>query len=381
MNKQLSVLIATEWQDERMLEGIMRFALAAGWHVSLESYLIRELPWGWRGDGCITAAVHAETGRFCRSLGVPVVDMSYIVPGFASAHVHLDDHAIGVLAADYFLERGFKRAVFYSETRDPVAQERHLGFATRVKSGGAEDFRIGLPAGRRGKQSTWEGRRRRLVEQLKQLPKPLAVFSNGDHIAIGAVEACKFAGLRVPEDIAILGIGDFHLACEASPVPLSSIVIDAAEMGYEAARVLHGLMQGRPAPDGPVLLQPKGIKERRSTETLAVEDPTAARAARYILDHFHAPISVDDVAHAVGLSRRRLYYLFKRYVGDRPGELLERLRLRKARRLLAQTDLKVSSIAAECGYTNRVAFHRAFKRRLRISPAAYRQSRAGEEEA
>lgn len=359
-----------------MLDGIMRFAMHANWHVSLESHLVHELPWKWRGDGCITSTVHPETGNFCQSLGVPVVDISHIISAIATARVHFDNNLIGSMAADHFIERRFKHFAFYSQAGDPVADDRYRGFSERLDRVDAEIQRIDFPAGLGGKinkYDNWQGRRQRLLEQLKHISTPLALFCNGDRIALGAVEACQYADIRVPEDIAILGVGNFHLVCEASPIPLSSIKINAEEMGYEAASMLQLLMDGQPTPGSPMLLQPKGIAERRSTATFVGDNPEISRAVQYIQDHFSEPVSVDDIARATGLSRRRLYYLFNQHVHELPGHLLEELRIKRSIQLLEKTDLKVSSIATECGYRNRASFHRAFKRQHKTSPAMYRK--------
>jgi LacI family transcriptional regulator len=356
----------------------MRYAGTAEWHVSLDSYFVQELPWGWSGDGCISAAVHPETGDFCKSLGVPVVDMSHILPEIAAARVCPDDYTIGAIAAEYFAERRFRRFVYYSETDDPVSDERYKGFCERLAAIGNPDIYRIVPQGKRGtigaKSDAWENKRRKIINVLKEISTPLALFCNGDRVALGAVEACRFAGIRIPEDVAVMGIGDFHLACEASPVSLSSVIVDAEEVGYRAARMLHSLMRGEvKRSESVVRLKPKGINERRSTTTLAVDNPDVAEVIHYMMEHYNNPITINDVAVAAGMSRRRLYFLFKEYVDLEPGVLLEKMRMNHARKLLLESDLKVSSVATECGYSHRVVFHRAFIRVNGISPSKYRK--------
>jgi LacI family transcriptional regulator len=208
---------------------------------------------------------------------------------------------------------------------------------------------------------------------LRSLPKPVGVFVPNDLWGVQVGEACRQVELRVPEDVAILGVGNDDLYCELTRPPLSSIIVPAEQIGYEAAALLDRLLSGGKPPREPILLSPIGVATRRSTEVLAIDDPDVVAAVRYIREHAHLPLRVSDVLRQVPSGRRTLERRCRRALGWGLGEEIRRTHLEQARRLLATTDLPIKALATQAGFSDYCHMAVAFRKELGTSPSAYRQ--------
>jgi LacI family transcriptional regulator len=189
------------------------------------------------------------------------------------------------------------------------------------------------------------------------------------------VEACGPLGLRVPDDVAVLGVDNDPIACEFSNPPLSSISRNDQEVGYQAAALLDHLMGGGAPPDGPVYIPPGGVVQRGSTETLAIENPQIAAAVRYIYAHSGECFGVKQLLGQVGLSRRRLEHYFHECLGCTPYQFINQVRVDRAKELLAgPSRLTFSAIAAASGFSDLRRFRLVFRRLEGLTPAEYRRS-------
>jgi LacI family transcriptional regulator len=234
-----------------------------------------------------------------------------------------------------------------------------------------------MPAARRERERSepqdWAGRRRLVSAELKRLPKPLAVFCYNDCIAADIIAACDEQGIDVPGEVAVLGVDNDSMLCESINTPLSSVRHDLEGMAYEAAALLDRLMAGKKAPRRIRRVPPRGIVTRRSTDILAVDDPRVARALRFIWDQYsRATLSVPDVAQAVGVNRRVLEKAFRAELGHGINEELIQARLRAVVNRLETTDLSITDIASQTGYTRPNHLFRTFRRHFGVSPREYR---------
>jgi LacI family transcriptional regulator len=189
------------------------------------------------------------------------------------------------------------------------------------------------------------------------------------------MRACDDAGLNVPEEVAILGCHNDPFICDFAPVPLSSIDDDLERVGYEGAKLLAQMMGGKPGPRNPVLIPPKGVVTRMSTNILAVADPKLARAMQFILEHYQDnSIGSPEVATAAGLSRSALDRAFKKNIGRSPAQEITSVRVKQAKKLLLETNLKAHEIAAKTGFSGIVHFSQAFQRATKFRPSYYRRT-------
>ena len=212
-----------------------------------------------------------------------------------------------------------------------------------------------------------------LVKTISQLPKPLGVMVTADDQALRLLRACDEADLSVPEEVAVLGCDNDPLICDNAPVPLSSVDNDWEGLGYEGAKLLDGLMDGKRAPREPILIAPKGVVMRMSTNIMAVPDANAARALRFIWEKHQQPIGTREVAEASGLSRRALERSFRKHIGCSVGEEILKCRIEHAKKLLLETDLKAHEVAEQAGFSGIVHFSQAFNRITGIRPSYFRR--------
>lgn len=99
------------------------------------------------------------------------------------------------------------------------------------------------------------------------------------------------------------------------------------------------------------------------------------KAISYIETNYSYPITVEDIAYYVGISRSHLFRSFQNYMSKSPKDYLSGYRIRQACRLLRETDLSVSTIAYSVGFENNLYFSKAFRKQKGMSPSEYRKSK------
>ncbi len=372
--RQKRVLLALAYYEHRMHLGAVRYAREANWILDTRMAHYGAVPDDWQGDGILTVALpnRPDLSRYLRKAQLPIVALTADVKRLAAARVILDNDRMGRLAAEHFLERGFRHLAFFKCTDYTDVRGREAGFAAAVEAAGLSYTRLDWHAAEqknpRRPMLPW------LVRQLQKLPKPLGLMAQSDHRAYSVVNACETAGLAIPEQVAVVGVDNDEYTCEFAPVPLTSVDSNRAELAYRGAELLDRLMHGRPAPAEPIVIPPVGLVVRRSSDILAIEDPDVAKALSLIWQHYSERMGVDDVVRATAMSRCMLYQAFKQYVGRTIREELERKRIEHARRLLLNSSDKVNRIARECGFASGEQFCRAFARVTGSTPSAFRES-------
>ena len=187
------------------------------------------------------------------------------------------------------------------------------------------------------------------------------------------VEACAITGLRIPDDIAVVSVGNTQSVCDLSEPTLTSIEHNQRRQGYEAAALLDELMDGSPPPADPVIVPPLQVVTRESTDIFAVRDQILRKALYFLRDNFRDPsISVSDVVEACGTSRRHLYSTFERHWNRSIASTLAELRIAEAKRLLSTTSEKQYSVAVQSGFVSASQLSKTFSKRVGMSPGAFR---------
>ena len=153
-------------------------------------------------------------------------------------------------------------------------------------------------------QPRWEDEQKALTDWLQQLPRPAGLMACDDCRGREVLEACRTAGIRVPEEMAVIGVDNDELLCELADPPLSSVALNAEAGGYQAAMLLDRMMHGRQCEPARLTVEALHVVTRRSTDIVAIDDPVVAAALRYIHDHAATPIGIGDVVEHVLLSRR-----------------------------------------------------------------------------
>jgi LacI family transcriptional regulator len=330
----------------------------------------------WHGDGIILAPEIQGVIKTAGRLRLPAVgieggsiqhDPASRIPDFRT-----DNAAIGRLGAQYLIERGFTRLAFCgipSTAENPWSVERATAFQKC-----AREHRLPcvLYSARVTTVRKWINLQHELTAWLESLEKPVGLLAANDDRARHVLEACRAIGLRVPDDVAVLGVDNDEVMCELTNPPLSSIEHGAASLGYQAAALLDRLMAGKKARKLLTLVAPQGVVTRHSTDVLAIADPDVAAAMAFIHQHSCEPIGVADVVEAVGISRSTLDARFKNFGRTIRGEI-QRLRVERARFLLATTDLPIKKIATMAGFAYAHYMTTIFHRSTGWTPAEYRK--------
>lgn len=378
MKRKREVLVSLGWYDPRFFNGIGRFAREANWHLTMRTTIEGATPGNWKCDGMLmngSATRQRDRAARIQAGKQPTILFGSRDEAIQAPSVDEDNLACGRLAAEHFLERGHRHFAWFGIKRGRVDRQRRDSFVETLRLAGQECILLEWDKEREGSKNNWRNCRRWLAKRLGHLPKPLAIFVLDDLLAADAIEVCLEQGVRVPEEVAILGVGNIELACECSRVPISSIDLNMETIAYRAAKELQALMSGRRVPPRTVI-PVRGIVCRASTNALAVTDPALAKALAFFSANLHRNLGVEDAAEAAGISKRRFHQLFVEQLRTTPAKYLLGLRLAKAKELLEQTGLKVGAIALKTGFSNLRNIHRCFVRELRVTPLGHRRRAA-----
>lgn len=377
MKKQKSVLLALGWHDHRLLNGIASYAAEHSWHISAAS-ITKELaiPWGWRGDGVLAwLAGNEELCEFVVSLDVPTVDFSLRRANLPFTHVAQDHVQCASMAADHMVRRGIRNFLFYSDSANWTFEERGKGFELALTGQGlpCEWIKWHSHSSYRKGRGEWSKRRSWLASKLKNARKPLGVFAANGTLAVEIQEVCEMSGIAVPQEVAIVGIEDDLLLPQSTQRSITAVDPNFEDLGYQGAAWLGRLMSGIKLDPDPIRIPPTRIIERQSTEITAVNHKGVAKALHFIAENFSEDIDIDLVARSAGISRRGLHQAFIEHLGFTPGEQIRSTRIEHAKKLLAETDNKVETVAMLCGYRSVNSFFIAFKQACGSPPGEFRK--------
>ena len=222
-------------------------------------------------------------------------------------------------------------------------------------------------------QASWEDEIEGVAQWVKRLPKPLGVMAGNDIRGIQMLDACRRAGVAVPEEVAVVGVDNEELVCLLAYPPLSSVIPDAFRIGYEAAALLNQMMKGQRATEMLRSIPPLSVATRQSSDVTAIANPSVANAMRFIREHACAGISVDDVIEHLSVSRSALQRLFRNELGRTILDEITMTRTQRVKRLLIETDLSLADIADRAGFSYVEYLSTSFRRQTGQSPSAYRR--------
>jgi len=289
-------------------------------------------------------------------------------------NVVTDSPAIGRMGAEHLLGCGFQHFAFCSFERTPGESNtwskiRETHFAERIRAAGFAAAHFELAAS----TANWSRELQQLSRWLAALPKPLGLMACNDDCSQRVMEACKLAGLTVPDAVGVIGVDNDEVICDLTDPPMSSIAINFKRAGYEAAQALDQLMKRVKSVPPRITAQASHIVARRSTDFVAAADPYLAKALRFIRDQGRNLVAVDDVARAAGLSRRALEKRFRTFLERSILAEIRRVHTDQIARVLVETDLPVNQIAELHGFDNPQHFARYFRAGKKVTPLAYRQ--------
>jgi LacI family transcriptional regulator len=363
---------------ERLLPGILDFARdQGGWvFTRIPERLTSSFEWlrNWEGDGAFVLISNKTDVKVARSLPMPIVNVGGYVKDVRVPTVTLDQRMVGRLAAEHLLARRFHRFGYYGVCDLWYSEQRRIGFETALLEAGYKCSSIESPNLIR---SPWDWRRvgGQLARWLRSLQPPVGIMASWDLRAQMLSETCTMIGLRVPEDVAIVGVDNDPIACEFCIPQLTSVSRNDREVGWQAANLLSQLLDGKRSLKLPILIPPDRVVARRSTDTLVIEDAEVARIVQQVRDHLNEVFGVERILRLSSLSRRQLEQRFRRGVGSSPYAFLNELRVERAKLLLAQPHKRaLTTVASECGFSELRRFRMVFRRITKLSPAEYRRN-------
>lgn len=332
----------------------------------------------WKWDGIIARVSTPAMAEVIEHAGAPVVDLSGNLPKSRFVRIRSDEMAVGPMAAEHLLERGFKHFAFCGFNGIDWSDLRRVSFEHRVAEAGFacqtfESLRPVQPLSTAYDEGSGDRHERELMAWLQALPKPCGLMACNDARGRQILNCCREAGVAVPDEVAVIGVDKDEVFCELSDIPLSSVILNTQQIGFEAAALLAGMMDGNCHAASSILVKPVGVMARQSTDVLAIEDRHIAAALRHIHERACDGLDVETLLKAIPLSRSVLERRFSQILGISPKAKILRVRLDRICRLLAETDLPLGEIAQKTGFEYPEYMSRLFKKKKGITPGEFRK--------
>jgi LacI family transcriptional regulator len=354
------ILDAARPYDRLIIGGVARYVRehAPDWRLYVEEDPLQKLPdlVRWDGQGIIANFDDKRVATAIGGLSIPIVGVGggygWFDPASPIPYVFTDNAAIGRLGAAHLLACGFETLAYYGHPQTATtgwSEERAEAFAGACREAGRACH---VHASRYPDARRWQELQHELCEWLRPLPKPLGLMACNDVRARHVLEACRTLGLRVPHDVAVLGVDNDEMICELTNPPLSSIDQAARRIGYEAATLLDRMMRGGGVAAGHarVIVPPIGVVSRTSTDAMATSDEAVVATLQRLRA---SPLTKPDIAallDSLCLSRPSLEARFKAVVGRSIHDESVRVRVAAIRKLITQTDLPLKTISARAGF-------------------------------
>jgi LacI family transcriptional regulator len=374
MNKRVAIVYPStfNWMNQCM-DGIRRYSRERGnWYLLSSPPALRGVGGalslgemrGWKGDGIIALLDDVRELGIARSMGIPVVNLGARLPhSFGIPRVLVNNRKCGRLAADHLLSRGLKHLAVFGWKGAWYANERCIAFSERTAEAGVT-CEVFLRDPKEEGPKNWTQRVAEPARWLATLPRPCGVFAIHDYMAQLLLEACHEVDLRVPDDIAVIGMDNDEPICEHSAPTLTSISRNSEQLGWEAAMLLDRLMGGDIPSTNDLFIDPDGVVARQSTDLLHCDDPLVQQALEFMRRNLTAPCNIAHIAEHAGVSKRTLETRFRESLQRSPHEYLTTLRVQHAQTLIRSPENKLTlrQAAAACGFMTIRTFYAAYKR-------------------
>ena len=368
------ILGAAPLLETRLVQGLLDFGRSrSNWRFSMRSADFRYTPTWFQNhalDGVLILIDGTHVERALKTAAKPVVKLVPSIPS-AQACVTVDDVAIGRMGAEFLLGKGFLKCTFFG-VGTTWSQKRYEGFSKRLNDAGLSCGFIDIPFDTGHTLGLRPDAEKRIANWLKTCKSGSAVMAAHDALANRLVDACQQKSIRVPQDLAILGVGNHELLCELCPVPISSIDAAIPIIAMRGAELLEKtLIRGQPCAS--ICIPPIRIVERRSTAITTYGDNIVAKVIDYIHLHIQNQVTIEDLLQAFPISRRTLDRRFAKYTGHSPAMEIRLARLQRARELVNEGHGSLSEIAQTCGYADLSHMDRVFKKTFGQTPQLMRR--------
>lgn len=379
MNRILLLIDYSSDFSRKLMKGLVRYSKEHG------SWIFYRLPsyykslygkegivrWAkeWKADAVIAQWDH-EGSNLLQSLQIPVILQNYKQRSEYFSNLTGDYIGTGQMAARFFAKKRFRNFAFYGSKGVVWSKERAEGYRQEVERIGGNYYYLETENLR---DEPWGKSHIELEDWLFALPKPIALFACDDSFALQVAESCKINDIKIPEDISLLGVDNDELICNLSDPPISSIVLDIENGGYEVGRLIHQLIEKKREKPFNIVVNPTRIELRQSTERYDIANPYIAEVVKFIENNFTEEIPIDDFTELVPLSRRNLEVKFKNEMGLSIYQFILSCRVEYFAMLLISTNRTLLDLALESGFSDSKNISRVFKKIKGCSPVEYRK--------
>ena len=371
----------TESFSHKLLAGIVDYSRQK------EQWIVRRMPPEYKAQigipGVIRVAkewdVNAVIGQFeptddiglFAENGIVAIAQDYKKKFTSIPNITADYLGTGRMAARFFIERGFRNYGFFGMNDVCWSDERCDGFRREVEAAGFGDSFYSYRM--QEIDMVWYYQRNRLRDWLRMIPKPIAIMACDDNQGANLIEACHGIGIKIPEEVSVIGVDNDETLCSLGSTTLTSIQIDIEEGGRQTAALVERLVADPKAPAEDIVLQPVKIVGRMSTAAFATADQQILKALLFIHKNALKKISVSDVMTEAALSRRLLERRFKSVTGKTLYEYITDQKLKYFAEQLADTDEQVINIALSMGENDTKSISRRFKQLYGCTPVEWRE--------
>lgn len=376
----------TESYGNKLLQGIIRYSHEhSPWVVGKIPLSFRDanqlktaadIASHWKADAIIGQFRSFEDIRPFQERGIIPVAQDYLQTFPGIINITGDYMEAGRMAARYYLAKGLKHFAFYGLSGVVWSDGRRNGFMEAAARDAGILLRKGDVREIRNLKTSWWYNSDKLIHWLRSLPKPVGIYCCDDNKAYSILEACsqaQQAGLRIPEDILVLGTDNDETVCQLCQPQLSSVALDVENAGYQVATLIEYLLK-IPAAErsrhySDIIVRPTHIVTRHSTDALVNDNPYITRILRYIDSNIGKSIRVNELVALVPMSRRSLEDTFSKSMGTSIYRYIIQTRVSRFQNLILN-GLSPSQAAVELG-TEYKALSREFKRITGITPKEF----------
>lgn len=372
----------TEEYGRSLIKGIMAYAKDNGpWVFCRMPEAFKDIngtkafcKWAieWGADGIIGRIDSEQDAELIKQTGLPLISQDFKERLKNAVNITGAYYETGKMAAEYFLKNGHSNFAFYGFKDIVWSRERAEGYEATVAKHG---FKVHyFEQNKSNKPELWYYKPSPLSEWLTSLPKPIALLACDDNLGQQITEACKLTGIRIPEQLAVLGVDNDEMICNISNPALSSIGLDVVKAGYDAATLMDKMIMQKKKKKWPdIIVKPTQIITRQSTDIYAANDPYVLPALKYIHENINQNLRVTDVLKQIPLSRRALETRFQKITGYPLYKYIYHLRVEKFSRLLLETDKNIFEVAMETGFDSTKNLSRLFKEVKGCTPVEFRK--------
>ncbi|KMT64593.1 XylR family transcriptional regulator [Catenovulum maritimum] len=385
VSKKITLLFnANKAYDRKIISGVARYLQqGVNWELFLEDDYLTHLEKikYWQGDGVIADFDDPSIVDFVLEQNMKVVGVggSFQDASKYPANVHYvatNNHTISKLAVEHFLSLGYQGMAFYGvpdRANNQWSIERENSFCQLVEELTAGQVKPNIYRGHLSSYRNWHKAMKRLQDWIISLPKPIAIMAATDNRARQLIDACRNLDIKVPEQVAILGVDDDDIVNVLTGNKLSSIRQGTEYMGYLAASILDKLLNDEEVEPLINLVEPIGVVQNASTDHLSVDDHVVKKAISYIKEHACDGIQATHVLRHLQLSRANVENRFREHLNSSIHQEIVKVQLANVKQMLLNTGLTLSDISEKTGYNTVQYMIMVFKKQTGLTPSQYRE--------